>query len=100
MRKLFLIFLALTLHLSAHAQAVACNSLNPFLYKIEKDGKSSFLLGTMHLGIPLTAYPSQVYTAFQNASVVAFENDRDEMKKQIGDKIQALSKQAPGHTLK
>ena len=83
----------------AFAQA-PCSSLNPFLYKVEKNGKTSFMLGTMHIGIALSAYPQAVYSTFENSAVTAFEDDPDEIKKELGPKIRERSKLPPGQTLR
>jgi uncharacterized protein YbaP (TraB family) len=83
----------------AFAQA-PCSSVNPFLYKVEKNGKTSFMLGTMHMGITLSAYPQAVYSAFQNSAIAAFEDDPDEIKKELGPNIRERSKLPPGQTLR
>ncbi len=43
-------------------------------YKIEKDGKTSWLLGTRHAGVSLAKYPSAVADAFRAAQVAVFES--------------------------
>lgn len=77
----------------------SCKSLSPFLFKIEMAGKTSFILGTMHLGIPLSAYPEAVYSAFQSADRVAFENDLDAIKNTLSGELRARAKLPEGQSL-
>jgi len=58
------------------------------------------MLGTMHIGIALSAYPQAVYSTFENSAVTAFEDDPDEIKKELGPKIRERSKLPPGQTLR
>lgn len=44
-------------------------------YKIEKDGKTSWLLGTRHAGVSLAKYPQSVADAFHAASTAVFESN-------------------------
>ncbi|MGE5184691.1 MAG: TraB/GumN family protein [Acidobacteriota bacterium] len=44
-------------------------------YKLEKDGKTSWLLGTRHAGVSLAKYPPGVGDAFRAARVAVFESN-------------------------
>jgi uncharacterized protein YbaP (TraB family) len=45
----------------------------PYFYRIEKDGKTSHILGTRHLGVSLDKMPADVLQAIRGAAVVVFE---------------------------
>ena len=48
----------------------------PLLYKIQKDGKTHYLFGTLHIGLPEIQKIIPFYTQeFKNADVVVFESD-------------------------
>lgn len=45
----------------------------PYFYKIEKAGKVSHILGTRHVGVPLSKFPPVVHEAIASARLVVFE---------------------------
>jgi hypothetical protein len=45
----------------------------PYFYKLEKGGQTSYILGTRHIGIPLSKFPSEVTTAIDSARLIVFE---------------------------
>jgi uncharacterized protein YbaP (TraB family) len=45
----------------------------PYFYRIEKDGKASYILGTRHLGVSLDKMPASVVGAIRGATVAVFE---------------------------
>ena len=52
----------------------ACPSVTgPYFYRIEKAGKVSHILGTRHVGVPLTKFPQPVHDAIDNAKLAVFE---------------------------
>ncbi len=63
--RILFMFLTLALPLSTYAQtayyAGSFKQQRPFLFEIEKDGKVSHILGSMHAGIPLDSYPEVVF---------------------------------------
>jgi uncharacterized protein len=49
---------------------------HPLFWSIEKDGKTSYALGTMHMGVdPLTRIPDVVWKRFDQAKTFAMETD-------------------------
>lgn len=52
----------------------------PYLYQIEKNGKVSYLLGSMHAGIPLETFPDKIEQLAKSAKNLAFESDPDDAK--------------------
>lgn len=49
---------------------------HPLFWSIEKDGKTSYALGTMHMGVdPLTRIPKLVWQKFDQAKTFAMETD-------------------------
>src|SRR4051812_20297845 len=49
---------------------------NPLFWKIEKDGKTTYLLGTMHLGVdPMTRIPDIVWQKLDASPTFAMETD-------------------------
>lgn len=45
----------------------------PFYYRVTKRGKTSFMLGTRHLGVPLTKLPAKIKDQVLKSSLVVFE---------------------------
>jgi uncharacterized protein YbaP (TraB family) len=45
----------------------------PFYYRATKNGKTSHLLGTRHLGVPLSKLPKKVHDQLLKSSLVVFE---------------------------
>jgi uncharacterized protein YbaP (TraB family) len=50
---------------------------NPFFYALQKDGKTTFLLGTLHMGVPLDSLPSYVRNAVANANSLTVETHQN-----------------------
>lgn len=48
---------------------------NAFFYQIEKSGAVSYLLGSMHIGIPLQTYPTEILLRAEAAKVFIVEGD-------------------------
>jgi hypothetical protein len=71
----------------------------PFLYEVEKDGKVSHILGSLHAGIPLSTFPASIYQFAAEASAMAFECDPDELIKEYAQDIQAASLYPNGQSL-
>ena len=44
-----------------------------YFYRIEKDGRVSYILGTRHLGVPLSKFPKPVHDAIAAAKLAVFE---------------------------
>lgn len=72
---------------------------NPFFYRVEKDGKVSFLLGTMHAGIPHQSFPKDISEIFDRCQTVAFEADREEFLKENKQALQDSVKLPAGQRL-
>ena len=72
---------------------------NPFLYEVEKDGKVSYILGSMHAGIPLNTYPNEVFELSKKAKTVAFESDSKEFHKKYEKQLKEASVYPEGETL-
>jgi uncharacterized protein YbaP (TraB family) len=45
----------------------------PFYYRVTRRGKTSFMLGTRHLGVPLTKLPAKIKDQVLKSSLVVFE---------------------------
>jgi uncharacterized protein len=45
----------------------------PYYFRVSKDGKTSFMLGTRHLGVPLAKLPAGVKEQLKKAELVVFE---------------------------
>lgn len=45
----------------------------PYFYRIEKDGKTSHILGTRHIGVSLDKMPADVVSAIRGGAVAVFE---------------------------
>lgn len=57
----------------------ACPTVSaPYFFKVEKNGKTNYLLGTRHIGVAWRKMPEVVHTALQNASLVVFETVDDD----------------------
>lgn len=58
------------------------NKVSPPFFKITSpNGGTAYLLGTMHVGLPNTVYPDEVYTALDTCSELAVEVDLIEVEK-------------------
>jgi uncharacterized protein YbaP (TraB family) len=52
----------------------ACPTVKaPFFYRVEKDGQTSWLLGTRHIGIPFAKFPAVVHDTLRGARLAVFE---------------------------
>lgn len=60
---------------AAEAPAAGDTLARPFLWKIEKDGKTGHILGTMHLGVDPARLPPVVYTQLDGAKAFAMETN-------------------------
>lgn len=56
-----------------HAEAACPTVKAPYFYRIEKAGKTSHILGTRHISVPLAKFPQAVRDALGNAKVAVFE---------------------------
>jgi uncharacterized protein YbaP (TraB family) len=72
---------------------------NPFLYQVEKDGKVSHILGSLHVGIPLNSYPDEVFVLAAKSKNMAFEADVDDLKKNHANAFDHVAKYPDGQTL-
>ncbi len=45
----------------------------PYFFRVEKNGKTSYLLGTRHIGVAWRKMPDVVHAAMRDATVVVFE---------------------------
>src|ERR1051326_1157485 len=45
----------------------------PYFFKIEKNGKTSYLLGTRHIGVALAKFPPVVIETVHHAKLIVFE---------------------------
>lgn len=59
----------------AGAVAPASKHVRPFFYKVEKDGQTSYVLGTMHIGIEPERLPPHVWSALDGAKAFAMETN-------------------------
>jgi uncharacterized protein YbaP (TraB family) len=72
----------------------ACPTVTgPYFYRIEKRGKVSHILGTRHLGVPLSKFPTPVHDAITSAKLAVFEvapgddSDLPEKKVMLRDEL-------------
>lgn len=72
---------------------------NAFLFKVEKDGKTSYILGSMHAGIPLKTYPDFIFSLAAQAKEFAFEADREAFLEKHKVEIKAATLYPAGETL-
>lgn len=98
--KPLMIFTLMVMSASAFAQTRSVSvQENPFFYRIEKDGKVSFLLGTMHAGIPLQSFPKEISEIFDRCQTVAFEADREKFLQENKQAIHDSAKLPAGKKL-
>ena len=58
---------------------IACPRVTaPYFFRIEKAGKTSYLLGTRHIGVGWRKMPDAVHQALEGASLVVFETVDDD----------------------
>lgn len=72
----------------------------PFLYKIEKAGKVSYLFGSMHAGLPLNSFPESLSELLHSARVVAFEYDPDLLDQKVKARGPSVRNLPEGQTLR
>lgn len=52
----------------------ACPTVKaPYFFRVEKDGHTSYLLGTYHIGVPFSKFPPIVHDTLHDAKLVVFE---------------------------
>lgn len=52
----------------------ACPTVKaPYLFRVEKDGHTNYLLGTHHIGVSFAKFPSVVHDTLHEAKLVVFE---------------------------
>ena len=56
------------------ADAACPRVTSPFLYRVEKAGKTSYILGTRHAGVSLAKFPPAVDTLFRASKIAVFES--------------------------
>jgi uncharacterized protein YbaP (TraB family) len=62
----------------ALADAACSRVTTPHFYQATIDGKTSYLLGTRHAGVPLSRFPAEVDAAFRGARVLIVESLLDD----------------------
>ena len=78
MRKFLAIFAAIALIFTlSGCQSTEKNYVNPpfFTVKDESTGGEVYMLGSMHVGLPNTVYPEEIYDALNRCSALACEVD-------------------------
>lgn len=71
----------------------------PFFYEVEKDGKVSYILGSMHAGILINSYPDQVFELSKKAKNIAFESEADVFHERHKDELKERSSYSKGEIL-
>lgn len=89
----------------------ACPTVTaPYFFRIEKNGKTSYLLGTRHIGVAWRKMPRVVHEALANARLVVFETVDDDgsddrprpqapAREQLGPALWARYRQLAGDAL-
>lgn len=72
---------------------------NPFLYEVEKNGKISYILGSMHAGIPLKSYPDVVFELAEKLENTAFESDPEVFMSEHGESLKSAALYPEGESL-
>lgn len=99
MRSILSFLYLVCLLISARALAETTIESKPFFYQIEKDGKVSHILGSMHGGIPLNSFPGEAYQAFDQSPTVLFEADRELFKGKYTVEVRRRTRLENGETL-
>lgn len=68
----------------------------PMLWRVERDGKTSHLLGTIHLGIPAESLPAPVWDAFSAGTTFVSEADTRNLDPKL---VMGMGALPPGRTL-
>lgn len=55
------------------ADAACPKVTGAYFFQVEKDGKISHILGSRHIGVPLSKFPAPVHEALKSASLAVFE---------------------------
>lgn len=63
------------------ADAACPNVSGPYFFRIEKDGKTSYILGTRHVSVPLAKFPQVVRDRLHAAKLAVFEVAPDDDSK-------------------
>lgn len=62
-----------------HARAEKiCPTVTPYFFEVTKNGKTSHLLGTRHIGVPFAKMPPIVHAALHSAKLAIFEISPDD----------------------
>ena len=83
MKQFVLWILCLLLGQAAYSESLVANekvSIKPFFFRATRSGRTLHLLGTIHLGVPLSAMPKKVYEVLNSSSVVFTELGRAQPK--------------------
>jgi uncharacterized protein YbaP (TraB family) len=56
---------------------------HPYLFRVEKDGQTAYLLGTRHIGVGIAKFPRSVVDLIDTARLIVFETPRDTAKGQL-----------------
>lgn len=72
---------------------------NFFLYEVSMQGKRSFILGTMHAGLPQDYFPAPIFEKFATCKVNLFEADKDAFYQQYGEEYKRRQWLPEGETL-
>lgn len=87
-RKIFFLYL-----LICGFSGISCSTIQkPFYWKIEKDGKTSYVLGTLHRGIELREFPKQIHRDLENTRAVVLEITTESEKDNSFSYINRLTK--------
>ena len=57
----------------AFAEAACPKVTAPYFFRVEKDGKTSYILGTRHVSVPLAKFPDVVRDRLHTAKLAVFE---------------------------
>jgi uncharacterized protein YbaP (TraB family) len=82
----------------------------PYFFKVEKAGKTSYLLGSRHISVGFAKMPQVVHDRFAESKLAVFETPPDDDKptsdpkgpalsKQLGDKVWAHYTELVGHLI-
>lgn len=101
----FMVVFPIVLVTSSHRAAQAQSITNPYLYEIRKDGKVSWLFGTMHVGISYNEVRASLQPRIERSRVAYFELvDLDRVNLWLTNPVEAILTStdtgfAPGRTL-
>lgn len=74
----------------------------PFFYSIKKNGQTSYLLGTFHIGISLEDFPADIQTHLKNAKSVVVERTKTfaEVQAFLDNPISSFRNSVPRESIK